>query len=269
MLPAAPSWSESRGPDSRSPTVRVYVWELPVRVSHWLVVLCVTVLSVTGCYMHYPFLIAYSKQAYLMGTMRFIHVVTAFVFIAAILMRVYWFFKGNEWSRWRAFVPLRRQQWRGMRSMVSYYSFFRKDLAHQVGHNALAGATYTVMFVLMFIEILTGLALFSMTLGNRLLSALIDWLPRLIDIQYLRLTHFCIMFAFFMFVIHHVYSRGARLLGRAQRPDREHVHGVQVRAPLRDRRTRGRQTGRALGGNQQRGGIAHRRAGPGQPDSVG
>jgi len=27
-----------------------------------------------------------------------------------------------------------------------------------------------------------------------------------VDIQYLRLMHFCIMFAFFAFVIHHVYS---------------------------------------------------------------
>jgi Ni/Fe-hydrogenase 1 B-type cytochrome subunit len=28
----------------------------------------------------------------------------------------------------------------------------------------------------------------------------------LIDIQNLRLIHFCIMFSFFIFVIHHVYS---------------------------------------------------------------
>jgi Ni/Fe-hydrogenase 1 B-type cytochrome subunit len=27
-----------------------------------------------------------------------------------------------------------------------------------------------------------------------------------IDIQYLRLIHFCVMFTFFAFVIHHVYS---------------------------------------------------------------
>jgi Ni/Fe-hydrogenase 1 B-type cytochrome subunit len=38
------------------------------------------------------------------------------------------------------------------------------------------------------------------------LTFFIGWLPRLIDISYLRLAHFCIMFAFFIFVIHHVYS---------------------------------------------------------------
>ena len=32
------------------------------------------------------------------------------------------------------------------------------------------------------------------------------WIPGVIDIQHIRLAHFCIMFAFFAFVIHHVYS---------------------------------------------------------------
>ncbi len=91
--------------------------------------------------------------------------------------------------------------------MVKYYSFFRWNIEHHVGHNALAGAaTYTLMFLLMFIEILSGLALYSMTVSNSVLSGLINWLPRLVDMQYLRLIHFCIMFTFFIFVIHHVYS---------------------------------------------------------------
>ena len=186
--------------------MRTYVWELPVRVSHWLIVLCVAALSFTGYYMHNPFIIARARTAYVMGTMRYLHLLAAFVFISAFLLRTYWFFVGNEWSRWRAFVPIRRQQWRGMGSMVAYYTFFRRNIAHHVGHNALAGATYMVMFVVMFVEILTGLALYSYTVSNNVLTFLIGWLPRLIDISYLRLIHFCIMFAFFIFVIHHVYS---------------------------------------------------------------
>jgi Ni/Fe-hydrogenase 1 B-type cytochrome subunit len=206
MAEPARSWAEARTPDITLAPVRVYVWELPVRISHWFIVIPVAVLSFTGYYMHNPFIIVRSNDAYLMGTMRFIHLVAAFVFIAAFLLRVYWFFVGNEWSRWRAFVPIRRRQWRGMGNMVSYYTFFRWNIAHHVGHNALAGATYMVMFTLMFVEILTGLALYSYTVSNRLLTFFIGWLPRLIDISNLRLIHFCIMFAFLIFVIHHVYS---------------------------------------------------------------
>jgi Ni/Fe-hydrogenase 1 B-type cytochrome subunit len=200
------SWSEAHSPDSPFAPVRVYVWELPVRVSHWFIFLPVVVLSFTGYYMHNPFIVGNGSSAFMMGTVRFIHLVAGFVFIAAFLLRLYWFFVGNNWSNWRAFVPLHRRQWRGMGGMVAYYSFLRKDLLHHVGHNALAAVTYLVMFVLMFLEILTGLALYSQVRASAVLNAIIGWLPRLIDIQNLRLIHFCIMFSFFIFVIHHVYS---------------------------------------------------------------
>lgn len=206
MSLAARSWSESRAPVVPGNAVRVLVWELPVRVSHWFIFFSVVVLSFTGYYMHNPFIVVRSRTAYVMGTIRFIHLVAASVFISAFLLRIYWFFVGNEWSNWRAFVPIHREQWRGMGRMVAYYTFFRKNIAQYVGHNALAAVTYLSMFLLMFIEILTGLALYSFTVSNGVLTFLIGWLPRLIDISYLRLIHFCIMFAFFIFVIHHVYS---------------------------------------------------------------
>jgi Ni/Fe-hydrogenase 1 B-type cytochrome subunit len=199
-------WGEAHRPEPAFPPVRVYVWEQPVRVSHWFIFLSVVVLSFTGYYIHNPFIVAKGSTLFLMATIRFIHVVTGFVFISAFLLRIYWFFKGNEWSNWRAFVPIHRRQWRGMGGMVAYYSFLRKDLVHQVGHNALAAVTYLVIFTLMFIEIITGLTLYTQVRGGWLLASLFSWLPRVIDIQHIRLTHFCIMFAFFAFVIHHVYS---------------------------------------------------------------
>jgi Ni/Fe-hydrogenase 1 B-type cytochrome subunit len=141
-----------------------------------------------------------------MATMRFIHVVAGFVFISAFLLRLYWFFKGNSWSNWRAFVPIHRRQWRGMGGMVAYYTFLRKDPVHKVGHNALAAVTYLFMFTLMLIEIITGLTLYTQVRGKWVLGWLFGWVPGVIDIQHIRLLHFCIMFAFFAFVIHHVYS---------------------------------------------------------------
>jgi Ni/Fe-hydrogenase 1 B-type cytochrome subunit len=199
-------WGEAHRPEPAFPTVRVYVWELPVRVSHWFIFLLVVVLSFTGYYIHNPFIVAKSTTTFLMATIRFIHEVAGFVFISAFLLRMYWVFKGNNWSNWRAFVPIHRRQWRGMGRMAAYYSFLRKDPVHQVGHNALAAMTYLVMFTLMFIEIITGLTLFTQVRGGWLLAPLFSWLPRVVDIQHIRLTHFCIMFAFFAFVIHHVYS---------------------------------------------------------------
>jgi Ni/Fe-hydrogenase 1 B-type cytochrome subunit len=199
-------WGEAHRPEPPFPPMRVYVWELPVRVTHWFIFLPAVVLSFTGYYMHNPFIVARSSTTFLMATIRSIHEVAGFVFLSAFLLRMYWFFQGNEWSNWRAFVPIHRRQWRGMGNMVAYYSFLRKDLTHHVGHNALAAVTYLLMFTLMFIEIVTGLTLYTQVRGAWLLAPLFSWLPRVIDIQEIRLIHFCIMFAFFAFVVHHVYS---------------------------------------------------------------
>jgi Ni/Fe-hydrogenase 1 B-type cytochrome subunit len=205
-LPGQHAWSEAHRPYPASELVRTYVWELPVRVSHWFIFLPVLVLSFTGYYMHNPFIVAKSSTQFLMATMRFIHLVAGSVFISAFILRMYWFFVGNHWSSWRSFLPIRRRQWRGMGKMVAYYSFVKKDLEHHVGHNALAAVTYLLMFTFMLLEIITGLTLYTQVRGRWLLGWLLNWIPGVVDIQHLRLLHFCLMFTFFAFVIHHVYS---------------------------------------------------------------
>ncbi|MFZ0592812.1 MAG: Ni/Fe-hydrogenase, b-type cytochrome subunit [Bryobacteraceae bacterium] len=189
-----------------SPFVRVYVWELPVRLAHWIIVLDLMVLAFTGTYMHDPFFVAVGRRAWVMGTMRFIHLLAAFIFISAFIWRFYWFFAGNRWAHWNQFLPFRKERRAGMNGMLKYYAFLRWRPVSEVGHNALAGAAYAAVYSMVVIEILTGLALFDNVLGNRILHFFIGWLPRLIDLQYLRAIHFGVMFLFGMFLIHHVYS---------------------------------------------------------------
>ncbi|HVA93292.1 MAG TPA: Ni/Fe-hydrogenase, b-type cytochrome subunit [Candidatus Dormibacteraeota bacterium] len=186
--------------------VRVYVWQWPVRIAHWLIFLSIIVLSFTGYYLYDPFIISRGDGRFLMGTMRFIHEVAAFVFITAFLLRVYWFFMGNKWARWRQFLPIGKQQRRGFVGQMEYYLFIRRRPVSRMGHNPLAAATYLFMYALMLIQILTGLALYNHILGSRVLGFFIGWLPALMSVRYLREIHFLIMFAFGAFVIHHVYS---------------------------------------------------------------
>jgi Ni/Fe-hydrogenase 1 B-type cytochrome subunit len=175
---------------------RVYVWELPVRISHWLIFLAIAVLSVTGWYMHSPFVISRAPGAFTMATMRFTHIVAGYVFLAAFILRLYWFFAGNYWASWRFFVPTEKRNWKSMGEMFKYYSFVRREPVRQVGHNALAGITYTIIFLIIGWECFSGLVLYSQ----------VRWAPRLIDIQYIRMFHFLGMFALLAFAIHHVYS---------------------------------------------------------------
>lgn len=192
--------------DSDQCLARVYVWELPVRISHWLIVLSIAVLSFTGWYMHSPFVISRGAGNFTMANMRFIHLVAGYVFLAAFILRVYWYFAGNYWASWRFFIPTDRQRWKSMRDMLKYYSFARREPVRQVGHNALAGITYSVIFLIMAWECFSGLVLYSQVRGAGIARTLVGWAPRVVDIQYIRMLHLLGMFALVAFAIHHVYS---------------------------------------------------------------
>lgn len=192
--------------ESGETLVPVYVWELPVRIAHWVIVLSIAVLSFTGYYLYYPFIISRGSDGFVMGTMRFIHEIAGFALIAAFIVRLYWFFMGNRWAGWREFVPTNRPQLDGLFDQLRYYLFLKREPSMRVGHNPLAGITYVAIYFLILIEILTGLALYNRVLGGRVLGFFVNWVTWFAGYRTIRQVHFLIMFAFLAFVVHHVYS---------------------------------------------------------------
>ena len=77
--------------------VRVYVWEWPVRVTHWLIVGSILLCSATGLYIGNPFLISSGPAGgrFIMGWARVVHFYAAIVFALAVLSRIAWMFLGN------------------------------------------------------------------------------------------------------------------------------------------------------------------------------
>jgi Ni/Fe-hydrogenase 1 B-type cytochrome subunit len=195
--------------------VPVYVWQMPVRLAHWGLVIALVVLTITGSYMHDPYLVAHGERAWFMGWMRFIHELSGFFLIGIFVPRAYWFFAGNRWAQWRAWLPLTARQRTSFKSMVAYYGFRRRKPLEEIGHNSLAALAYICVFGLVAVEFLTGLVLFSVVEGGPVLRFLVGWIPRLIDIQWIRSVHFLGMFIFVGFFIHHVYS--AVLVGIAEK----------------------------------------------------
>ncbi len=78
-----------------------YVFEAPVRIWHWLTVLCMAVLMVTGYFIGKPLPSVSGEATYLfyMGYIRLIHFSAGMIFTVVLLMRIYWAFVGNRYSR--------------------------------------------------------------------------------------------------------------------------------------------------------------------------
>ena len=192
-----------------SDIVRVYVWQIPVRVTHWLIAGSIVVLSVTGFYIGRPFVTVPGQagQSFVMGWVKVIHGYTAFVFIAAVLARIIWMFTGNKYARWDKFLPVHRTRQKGFLPTVSFYSFMRDKPPGYVGHNPVAGFTYVAVFGLYFLAIGTGLAMRGASAD---VSSPLRWFaslaPLIGGLQIARWIHHAVMWLLLGFAVHHVYS---------------------------------------------------------------
>lgn len=191
------------------PYRRVYVWEFPVRLYHWVNALCVLALIGTGYVIGKPVAISYSGEAYQQywfGTIRFLHFVAAFIFFFNFLVRIYWGFVGNRYARWNNFLPFKPSQIREMFSVLSVDVLqTRKTELISIGHNALAGLIYFLSFLVFLFQSITGFALYSSMSGSWL-PRLFSWIVPMMGGDFaVRQWHHAFMWFFIVFTIVHVY----------------------------------------------------------------
>lgn len=187
-------------------TVTVKVWQVPVRLFHWLLVTSIVVLSVTGFYIGTPFLAPGIGPDLLMQYVHTIHVGAGFVFIGLLVFRVYFAFVGNRYARWDQFVLVHKKERQGIIPVLRHYFFAAKEAPVFVGHNPLAGMTYAALLVMFLAQAFTGLALESLEARGGLLWSLSGWVFDLAPVGMVRLIHHIIMWITWGFVIQHLYS---------------------------------------------------------------
>lgn len=186
---------------------RIYVWELPVRLVHWVLFFAILILSGTGYYIGDPFISVPSPATahFVMGWMRAIHLYTAGVFSAALLVRLYWFFAGNRYARLSDFNPVRR--WRGIWRIFLYYCFLKPHPEAYPGHDAMAASTYGFIFLIYLVLVATGLALYTVIASIVSSFQVFGFLvPLFGGLQMARLIHHVCMYVVWIFAVIHIYS---------------------------------------------------------------
>lgn len=188
---------------------RVYVWEQPVRWFHWINAACVLVLGFTGVLIAHPPVFLTSQEAasgYWFGTVRFIHFVAAYVFLANFAFRVYWSFVGNKYANWRNFLPLTKAQLRQVVAVLKVDIFQSSNKpVHTLGHNAVAYFTYAGTGLLTLFQVVSGFALYA-PMSESGFAQLFAWIvPLFGSEQSLRAFHYAVTWAFGIFTMVHVY----------------------------------------------------------------
>lgn len=108
------------------------IWDLPTRLFHWALVLCLVGLLVTG---------------HLGGNAMVWHFRLGYLVLTLLLFRFFWGFLGGFWSRWSQLA------WRPRQALI-YLKGSTHDFA---GHNPLGSLSIIFMLFFLFFQVATGL----------------------------------------------------------------------------------------------------------------
>lgn len=112
----------------------VRIWDLPTRLFHWLLALCVIGLVATGT---------------LGGAWMEWHLRLGYAALALLLFRLLWGFLGGRWSRFASFAY-------SPRSLMGYLSG-RAPLEHTAGHTPLGALSVFALLLVLATQVGTGL----------------------------------------------------------------------------------------------------------------
>ena len=193
------------------PLEPVYVYEAPVRLWHWVTMLCFVVLAGTGYLIGSPLPAIGGEpvDSFFYGWVRMIHMSAGWILAVMFLVRVYWVFAGNHHARSIFLPPLwSGAWWKGLFSQARYYLFIQRESELWTGHNPLAQAAMFFMFTLgtLFI-IVTGFALYAQqwawgTSYMNWFGWVFVWLG---DAQNVRTWHHLAMWYVVLFAVAHTY----------------------------------------------------------------
>ena len=130
-------------------------WDLPTRLFHWINALAVIGLMATGIAILSDDALGLSAAGKVL--LKSVHVSFGYVMAVNLLWRFVWAFFCNRYARWRAVLPGGPGSVGAIRAYVA--SFLSGEPQQYVGHNPLARIGVSLLFLLLLVQVVTGLVL--------------------------------------------------------------------------------------------------------------
>jgi len=161
---------EESSTEVTSPAAKIYVYETPLRLWHWMNALCLVTLCISGFLIGKPLpsVGGEASESFVFGYVRLIHFVAGQLLMVIFIYRIGWAFLGNHHA-WQLFMPpfWSPKWWREVAHEVRWYLFMEKVPKKYVGHNPLAQFAMFFFFLIPLINgMLTGGALYAEGAGT-------------------------------------------------------------------------------------------------------
>ena len=191
--------------------VRINIWSATLRFQHWANMALIVIMSMSGYYIMNPFFGPAAETGhdvgYLMGWVRLIHYVSAYLWLGLGFSRLVLSFTAKARQlRWRSLWPLNsREDVKGLWGTIQYYLFLKKEGPLYLAHNPLQQFAYTGIYVMCLIQMLSGIVLYGLYNQTDWFWVIVAYPMHWMGVSTIRMIHALIMFVLWSFVIVHVY----------------------------------------------------------------
>ena len=178
---------------------------LPFVVTHWINLICMILLIITGFYIHFPFVAGW------MGVVRGLHVFCGVVILLNLIVRVILAFIIKDTQRGgtrggldrdiKNFLPSSANRHQFI-PWIKYYLFIKKDHPKGTKYGSPQKLCYFLIPFLILASAYTGFALWETTADWGIFA----WGTQLVGgAMNMRIIHYFLMWIFIIFIIIHVY----------------------------------------------------------------
>ncbi len=185
--------------------IKIYVWEFPVRFTHWINFFCILILSVTGYYIGSPLdHVLYSKQ-YIMSWIRFIHFVAAYTFMVSFIIRIYWSMVGNEYANIMKWIPFTRERMRDLFNDIRHHLVLDIKATYRIGHTKLGSFMFFILQIIFLFSLVSGFAMYSAKHPGEYWKVIGGWVQTNMSVDGMKSYHKTLMYIFLIFVPSHMF----------------------------------------------------------------
>ncbi|MCI6158383.1 MAG: Ni/Fe-hydrogenase, b-type cytochrome subunit [Selenomonadaceae bacterium] len=183
-----------------------YLFSPFLRIFHWIMVLSIVVLFVTGILIAKPVTVVGIEPTFTsmsMDWVRNIHFIFAFLFCASFILRIYGFIvnKGD-----RLFPRVWEGHFYSETLDVALHYMLLKPSHAPFLRNPLARMSYAGLYAMVLVEILTGFAMYYMTEPSNIGGTLFGWVNVLLGNEMItHWVHHIVAWLIIVFAIGHVY----------------------------------------------------------------
>lgn len=177
---------------------------LPFVVTHWINLICMLLLILTGFYIHYPFVEGFMSVA------RGVHFFCAFAILVNLILRIILAFVikssptggtrevDTDYKNWLPQKDNRHQ----LGAWIKYYLFLKKDHPLGAKYGVPQKISYLAIPVFLIVIGFTGFCLYGPTTDWPLFSGFTELVGGLMVV---RIIHYFLMWVFIIFTLIHVY----------------------------------------------------------------